>query len=134
MKLLIDTQCWLWWLGAPDRLSDHARSLIADSANEIFLSAVSAWEIAIKAALGKLDLPIPPERYVPSRLAEQAMKSLPIEQSHALHVYSLPPHHRDPFDRMLVAQAQLESLRLLTADRALEAYEVEIIWAGASSR
>jgi PIN domain nuclease of toxin-antitoxin system len=133
MRLLIDTHCWLWWFGDPDRLNDDAKRLIANKANTVYLSSASSWEIAIKAALGKLQIPEPPGKYVPSRLSSQGMSSLPIEHRHALHVFSLPHHHRDPFDRMLVAQAQVESLPILTADQLLSAYDVKLIWAGAAS-
>jgi prevent-host-death family protein len=94
-----------------------------------FLSAASAWEIAIKVGLGKLKLPEPPARYVPARLAEQGMDALPIDHGHALRVAELPDHHADPFDRLLVAQAQLERMTLMTADPQLLAYEVDTLWA-----
>ncbi len=128
MRLLIDTECWLWCFLAPERLNGKAQQLIADERNEILLSAVSAWEIAIKAALGKLSLPEEPTRYVPTRLADQGMLSMPVEQAHALRVYDLPPHHKDPFDRLLIAQAQVEGLPILTSDRAFARYEVSLIW------
>ena len=95
--------------------------------NELFLSAASAWEIAIKHAIGKLKLPEPPERYVPSRLEALRTLALPIEHSHALQVGSLPRHHRDPFDRLLIAQAQLEDLPILTSDEVFASYDVETI-------
>ncbi len=129
MKLLIDTQCWLWWFLSADRLSRGARDRIASARDPLYLSAASSWEIAIKSALGKLVLPEPPARYVPSRLAEQDMRSLPIEHVHALRTFDLPPHHADPFDRLLVAQAQVESMTLLTADPQILVYDVETIWA-----
>jgi PIN domain nuclease of toxin-antitoxin system len=104
--------------------------LLQHPESELVLSAASSWEIAIKHAIGRLKLPIPPEEYVPSRMERSGVVALPIEHSHALHVASLPLHHRDPFDRLLIAQAQLEKLPILTADRQLEPYEVEIHWAG----
>src|SRR5688572_11728170 len=115
MKILLDTQCWLWMAASPDRFSASARSLIETTENELYLSAASAWEIAIKYSLGKLRLPEPPARYVPSRLELLRTSALPVEHSHALHVAALPPHHRDPFDRLLIAQAQVEDLPILTA-------------------
>ncbi len=130
MKILIDTHCWLWWLANPDHLNDYARQLIADSQNTILLSAASAWEIMIKVAVDKLSLPEPPVRYIPSRLAAQGMTSLAIEQVHVLQVASLPLHHRDPFDRILIAQSQVEKLQLLTADRQLAVYDTQMLWAG----
>ncbi len=130
MKLLIDTQCWLWWFLSPDRLSRDARDVIAAARDPLYLSAASSWEIAIKSALGKLELPEPPARYVPSRLSEQGMRSLPIEHIHALRTADLPALHTDPFDRLLVAQAQVERMTLLTADPQIIAYDVETLWAG----
>ena len=127
MKILLDTQCWLWMAAQPERLSDQARSLIETTDNDLYLSAVSAWEIAIKYSLGKLRLPEPPVLYVPSRLQVTQTTPLPIEHSHALHVTMLPPHHNDPFDRLLIAQAQLEDLPILTADSVFARYAVATI-------
>lgn len=129
MKLLIDTHCWLWWLAEPERLNAAASQAIASRQNEILLSAASSWEISIKYALGKLRLPQPPLQYVPSRLAAQGMSALPVHHIHALHVATLPSHHRDPFDRLLLAQAQVEELTLLTADSAMMDYDVKVLWA-----
>lgn len=129
MKLLVDTQCWLWMLSDPDRLSRRARRLIGMPGRKLYLSAASAWEIAIKHGLGKLELPADPVEYVMSRLERSGMIPLPIKHLHALGVARLPPHHRDPFDRLLVAQAQVEELTLLTSDRQLESYDVRIEWA-----
>lgn len=126
MKVLLDTQCWLWMQASPERFSSSALRLIKNTENELLLSAASSWEIAIKTALGKLSLPMPPADYVPDRLRSSGVTGLPIEHSHALHVASLPLHHRDPFDRMLIAQAQLERLTILTADRQLSLYDVQI--------
>lgn len=126
MKVLLDTQCWLWMQASPERFSSSALRLIKNTENELLLSAASSWEIAIKTSLGKLSLPMPPADYVPDRLRSSGVTGLPIEHSHALHVASLPLHHRDPFDRMLIAQAQLERLTILTADRQLSLYDVQI--------
>lgn len=101
-----------------------------DPGNEIYFSAASAWEIVVKFALGKLELPLPPTEYIPSRLARLGHQSLPILQSHALGIERLPLHHRDPFDRILIAQAQVEGLQLVTADKEITAYDVPIVWAG----
>ena len=127
MRILVDTQCWLWMAGSPERLSAHARSLVSTTANEVFLSTASAWEIAIKHALGKLTLPEAPQKYVPSRVTALRTWALPIEHGHALHVSSLPAHHRDPFDRILIAQAQIEDLPILTADPIFDRYDVTVI-------
>jgi PIN domain nuclease of toxin-antitoxin system len=113
----------------PARLSTRARGVIAKRENTVLLSAVSSWEIAIKYAIGKLTLPELPEIFVPKRIARDSLTSLPVEHVHALRVAALPPHHTDPFDRLLVAQAQIEHLPILTVDRQLEPYDVELIWA-----
>lgn len=133
MNVLIDTQCWLWWFSEEERLNVGAQQLIGNGENTVYVSAATSWEIAIKCAIGKLKLPESPDRYVPRRLASQGMVGMPIEHVHALRVASLPDHHRDPFDRLLVAQAQLENLALLTTDPLIAAYEVETIWAGQGS-
>jgi PIN domain nuclease of toxin-antitoxin system len=127
VRILLDTQCWLWMALSPERFSPRGRRLVEDQRNVLYLSAASAWEIAIKHALGKLRLPEPPISYVPDRVAALGVQPLPIEHEHALHVATLPPHHRDPFDRLLVAQAQLDDLPILTADPLIEAYDVTTI-------
>ena len=127
MRILLDTQVWLWMLMSPDRLSDRGRSRVEDPATDLLLSAASTWEIAIKAALGKLDLPGPPEVVVPDMMDESQVTALPILLSHTLRVAALPRHHRDPFDRLLVAQAQLEGVPILTADARIRAYDVEVL-------
>jgi PIN domain nuclease of toxin-antitoxin system len=129
MKLLLDTQCWLWMQVAPEQFSEEALTLIQDNDNELLLSAASCWEIAIKYALGKLSLPEAPERYVPDRMESSGVDCLAIRMEHALRVASLPFHHRDPFDRLLVAQAQVERLSLLTADTQLALYDVNLLLA-----
>ena len=118
MKLLLDTHLLLWWLDASPSLPAQARTLIGDPENTVFLSAVSLWEIWLKQSLGKLRLPPVFEQC----LAREAFEALPLTASHARQVALLPWHHRDPFDRMLVAQALAERLVLLTADEALAAY------------
>jgi PIN domain nuclease of toxin-antitoxin system len=128
MRALLDTHTFLWWnLDAP-QLSSAAREFIATGGNEIFLSAASAWEIAIKAAKGRLTLPEPPDQYVAERMRLHHFSALPIELSHALEVYRLPDIHQDPFDRLLIAQSQLEKMPLLTADSEINRYQVEVIW------
>jgi PIN domain nuclease of toxin-antitoxin system len=114
---------------ASGRLSPRSQALLLDPENELFLSSASSWEIAIKYSIGKLRLPTPPAQYVPSRMETSGTSALPVLHAHALHVATLPPHHGDPFDRLLIAQAQLEGLTLLTVDRQFGAYEVEILWA-----
>lgn len=128
MRLLLDTQAWLWMQVSPERLTPQARTAIVDLDNELFLSAVSSWEIAIMYALGRLPLPAPPAEYMPSRMRSSGVLALPISHAHALQVASLPDHHGDPFDRLLIAQAQLERSTVVTADRAFAAYDLPVIW------
>jgi len=130
MKYLLDTAVWLWSLAEPERLNSQARRLVAEGREDLYLSAASSWEIGIKWALGKLPLPEPPARYVPKRLAAQGIRPLTISHAHALAAAELPPHHRDPFDRLLIAQALIEQMTVLTADRAFEKYEVRVLRAG----
>ena len=130
MRYLLDTGVWLWSLWEPERIAHKAREQIADLSNEVFLSAVTSWEVAIKAATGKLKLPEPPPSYVPRRMADQGLRPLPVTHPHALAVFGLPAHHHDPFDRLLLAQAMLENLIFVTADGILKKYSVEILWAG----
>lgn len=127
MRILLDTQCWLWMSLSPERFSTRARALVEARENVLYLSAASAWEIAIKHALGKLRLPEPPIQYVPARVAALGVQALAIEHQHALQVATLPAHHRDPFDRLLVAQAQVDDLPILTADPLIAAYDVKTI-------
>ena len=127
MRVLLDTHVFLWWFAAPKRLGRRAKRLIGDGRNEVLLSAASCWEIAIKAALGKLQLPEPVERYVPARLAAQGMGTLAVEPAHALRVATPPPLHRDHFDRLIVCQSLIEELPLVTADTQLAAYGAPVI-------
>lgn len=134
MRVLVDTHCWLWQLGEPQRLGEEARTTLSLPENEVFLSAASAWEIVIKHALGRLSLPIPPTEYIPSRMAALGNISLPVTQTHVLRVEDLPLHHKDPFDRVLIAQALAEGLHFVTADPVLRMYQVPIIWAGREAK
>lgn len=129
MRYLLDTGVWLWSLSAPEKLAREARDVLTDSDQEVFLSAVTSWEIAIKFSGSKLRLPEPPASYVPSRMAAQGLRPLEISHPHVLAVATLPSYHRDPFDRLLVAQAQLEGLVLVTADRVFRRYPAKILWA-----
>ena len=110
-----------------ERLSTRAQLLLSSDEHRLYLSVASMWEIAIKYAVGKLRLPEPPASYVPSRLVAMGVHTLPIGQEHALHVATLPLHHRDPFDRLLIAQAQLEDFAILTSDPHFAAYDVTVI-------
>lgn len=126
MRVLLDTHVFLWLLTEPERLGGQL-PVAEDQANELLLSAVSSWEIAIKHALGRLPLPEPPQRYVPERLRAIGARALPIEHTHALAVAALAPLHRDPFDRLLVAQAGLLEVPILTADAAIAQYPVDTL-------
>ena len=128
MKALLDTHTFLWWNLNDPQLSQTAREFIGDGKNDIYLSAASAWEIAIKCAKGRLVLPENPDRYVAHRIAHYHFLSLPIQLSHALHVFVLPTIHNDPFDRLLIAQSQLEDLPILTSDTEIVQYPVKVIW------
>lgn len=132
MRLLLDTQCWLWWFSQPERLNQTAIEQIANEANEVWLSVASVWEMGIKMALGKLPLPDPIDSYVATRMAQLGARSLDIRASHALQVVKLPLHHRDPFDRMLIAQAQAEGMTLVSADPMFRQYNVTLLWASRS--
>jgi PIN domain nuclease of toxin-antitoxin system len=128
VRALLDTHTFLWWNLDDPRLSAVARAFIADGANETYLSAASAWEVAVKYARGRLALPEPPERYVAARVAHYGLLALPIQLSHALHVAELPAHHADPFDRLLIAQSILEDLPILSGDPQIARYPVRVIW------
>lgn len=118
LRLLLDTYLLLWWLGSDPALSPAAKALIRDPENAIFVSAVSLWEIRLKESLGKLRLP----PTFGKALAAEAFESLPLTAAHTKQIAALPWHHRDPFDRMLIAQATTERLQFLTANRTLAAY------------
>ena len=128
MKALLDTHVFLWWNTNDQRLSKLAREFIADGRNELFISAASTWEIAIKTGRGRLTLPQSPKRYVASRMLQHHIQPLPIRISHTLRVFTLPEIHLDPFDRLLVAQSQIEELPILTADSKIAQYDVKILW------
>ena len=128
MSLLLDTHVFLWWNTEPEKLSKRAYDAIENGEREIYFSAASAWEIAIKYAKGLLELPDNAESFVLTRVRSRGFRPMPVEISHALHTYHLPMHHQDPFDRLLVSQAQLESLAIVTADPSIARYDVEIVW------
>jgi PIN domain nuclease of toxin-antitoxin system len=131
MRLLLDTHAWIWAADpTTGTLAPDARRLIEDGGNEVWFSAASAWEIAIKYALGKLALPAPPAEFVPEHVARATMAWLPVLPPHALRVAELPSLHHDPFDRLLIAQALVEDLVVVTADERFAAYGVEVVPAG----
>jgi len=110
------------------QLSQRARQVVEDGATELFLSVASGWEMAIKSRLGKLKVPDDLYSFVAEQVRINAIEVLPIEMIHALHVHALPDHHRDPFDRMLVAQSQIEKMPILTSDPQIARYAVTVIW------
>ena len=128
MKYLLDTHTFLWWNMDDAQLSPLAREIISDGANEIFLSAATAWEIATKTARGRLELPEDPTRYVSNRMNLHGFQALPVQIHHAVQVYKLPMYHADPFDRLLIAQSQIESMPLISVDAEIRKYEVEVVW------
>jgi len=129
VKVLLDTHTFLWWVGDDSRLSPRARKILSDNANETFFSAASGWEIAIKTAIGRLKISADnPAAFVLEQVAVNGFEVLPIHLAHALKTYSLPNYHRDPFDRILIAQASLEGLGLLSADRRFNHYPVRVLW------
>jgi PIN domain nuclease of toxin-antitoxin system len=126
VRLLLDTHVFLWLQTEPERVGDHLAT-VKDRGTTLLVSAASSWEIAIKYGLGRLPLPEPPERYVPTRMRAIGAEALPIEHGHALAVAALPPLHRDPFDRLLVAQAGAAGATILTADPAVAQYPAETL-------
>jgi PIN domain nuclease of toxin-antitoxin system len=132
VRLLLDTQCWLWWFAQPEKLSENAIEQIVDETNEVWFSVASVWEMGIKVSIGKLPLPETINDYISTRMTQLGARSLEITASHALRVAALPLHHRDPFDRMLIAQTQLEDMTLVSADSTFNQYEVSLLWAASS--
>lgn len=128
MRLLLDTCTFLWLSGDSPRLSARARDEFARTENEVYLSAASAWEIAVKHRLGRLPLPAQPAEFVPTQRKAHGIEPLPVDEDAALHVAQLPDLHRDPFDRILVAQATLHGLVVMTPDDAIRQYAVRTIW------
>lgn len=127
MRILLDTPVVLWAAMEPARLSSSCRGQIEDGSNQVFVSAVTAWEIAIKQSLGKLDLERPAELWLPDVLRRTGFESLPVEQPAALRVRSLPWHHRDPFDRLLAAQSLEGGFTFATVDAVFDGYGLQIL-------
>ena len=128
MRLLLDTCSFLWIASAPAMLPAAVLAQFRNPDNEVFLSAASAWEIAIKHGLGRLPLPEPPERFVPAERAAHGISPLPIDEESALHLSRLPALHRDPFDRMLVSQAIVHGLTIVTPDPLVTQYPARTLW------
>lgn len=127
MRLLLDTHVLLWSALEPAKINEEAREAIADGSNDVYVSVVSAWEIAIKQSLGKLTLVSPAERWLPEVIRTTGFEVLPLELETALAVRALPFHHRDPFDRLLIAHAAHEGLTIVTHDAALALYGVALL-------
>lgn len=128
MRVLLDTHAFLWFITGDARLSGHARQVLSTGGNQVLLSVASVWEIAIKVAIGRLPLTLPLDAFIPDQLLLNRIELLPISLEHALQVAHLPPHHRDPFDRLLIAQAIREGIPLVSADQAFDAYPVQRSW------
>ncbi len=128
MNFLLDTHAFLWWINDDSRLSPAARVIMSSRENELFLSAASGWEMIIKSQIGRLLLPGDPAGFISRQLSLNEIRALPIMMSHALHYHTLPLLHRDPFDRMIVAQSQIENLSILSADPMISHYDVKVVW------
>jgi PIN domain nuclease of toxin-antitoxin system len=127
VRVLVDTHAVLWWFGDPERLSKRGASIIMNTVNTVLVSAATAWELSIKVNLGKMDAMVLLTD-LPHRLEQAGFSELPITVSHAIRAGLLPLHHRDPFDRLLVAQAQDLGVSILSADSSLDAYDIKRLW------
>ncbi|MFM8286388.1 MAG: type II toxin-antitoxin system VapC family toxin [Planctomycetaceae bacterium] len=128
MRLLLDTHAFLWFVLDDPQLSSTARNLIEEPANEVEVSPATYWEIAIKIKLGKYALPQPYQEFMEAQLALNDFRILPIEPRHTALLTTMPFHHKDPFDRLLVAQALSESVSMISIDSQLDAYGVQRVW------
>ena len=128
MRLIIDTQVLIWWTNDVSNISPRVQNIIFDLDNELWLSLASVWEIQIKISLGKLDLPRSLPDIITTQMAENQVKILPIELSHIYALDQLPLYHRDPFDRLIIAQSLAEKMPIASIDKAFDAYSVERIW------
>jgi PIN domain nuclease of toxin-antitoxin system len=128
MRLLLDTHVLLWWIDGDPRISKRSHALISDAENAVSVGVASVWEIAIKAGLGQLKVPPDLQGYLRRQLARNEFALLPVLFEHAVGVRELPWHHRDPFDRLLIAQARAEQLSLVSRDPRMKAYEIDLLW------
>ena len=128
MKLLLDTCSFIWLTTDAPELSSRARELFVDPANDVFLSSVSVWEIAVKNALGRLPLPGSPDVFVPLQRTQHGIESLPLDEESCLHLLRLPQVHQDPFDRMLICQAIVHGMAILTPDPLVAQYPIRCLW------
>jgi len=128
LRILLDTCTFLWIINAEQKLSSSARELFVDPLNEVFLSSVSSWEIVIKYTLGRLPLPEPPEEFIPTQRELHKIEQLSLEEDAAFHLVKLPDYHKDPFDRMIVCQAIVHGMTILTPDEAIRRYPARTTW------
>ena len=128
MKLLLDTHTFIWWANEPEKLSQKAKIVCQDNISTLILSVVSVWEMQIKMQLGKLRISRPIEELITAQQQTNGLQVLPIELAHVLSLSGLPPHHKDPFDRLLIAQANVEGATLVSLDPAFSSYSVNVLW------
>jgi PIN domain nuclease of toxin-antitoxin system len=128
MKILLDTHAFLWWDSSPEKLPPGVLELLTNAENSIFLSVASVWEVQIKTQLGKLSLSIPLDEMLESQRQVNSVEILPVHLRHVLALGHLPAHHKDPFDRMLIAQAKTEDMLISSADPAFAHYDVKVVW------
>jgi PIN domain nuclease of toxin-antitoxin system len=127
-RYLLDTHVFIWWMQDSKQLSQNARTIIADSANEIYISAATVWEMSIKCKLGKLEIKNFSEEFLKKQIIANAFSFMHISLSHSFRIYELDIFHKDPFDHMLIAQAQIENCVIITKDSLFEKYDVDILW------
>ena len=128
MKLLLDTHTFIWWANEPEKLSEKAVAACQDNSNTLMLSVVSAWEMQIKMQLGKLKINRPIEELIKTQQQANGLQVLPIELAHVFSLSNLPSHHKDPFDRLLIAQAKVEGATLVSVDPVFSSYGVQVLW------
>lgn len=128
MKLLIDTHTFLWFVQDSNQLSPYAKDLIESSANQIYISIASLWEMAIKSSLSKLELPTSFQDFIPHQVLINGIEIIPINPAHLHQLVNLDLHHRDPFDRLIIAQAMVRGIPVITRDNQFESYPIEVIW------
>lgn len=128
MTLLLDTHAFLWWVADRPAIGRRAKAAVENPDNEVWLSVASCWEMAIKVSLGKLRLTQPLDRFIPEQLAANGFELLDVRAKHAIRTATLPFHHRDPFDRLLVAQALEERLAVVSDDSILRKYGIDVMW------
>jgi PIN domain nuclease of toxin-antitoxin system len=127
MRLLLDTHVFLWYITADPKLPESFLAATQDASNDVFLSSISVWEAVIKHCLGKLSLPALPSTYLPQQRTAHGIAALPVDEGAMAHLAELPPIHREPFDRLLIAQAMQHQLTLITVDRIFSAYSVHLL-------